>query len=59
MNTEHSTYFRNHDVARGYSAAQPINQSSRAIGVIEMLHRDIHRPIPDRSLAERVQAQFR
>ena len=56
MNTQHSTYFRNHDVTRGYSAAQPINQSSSAIGVIEMMHRNIHRPIPDRRLAKRAQA---
>jgi hypothetical protein len=58
VDSQYRTHLRDHDLAGGYSAAQPLDQPACALWVIEVMHRNIDGTVEMRGARHRLQAQF-
>jgi hypothetical protein len=56
VDPQHGTHLGNHDLAASYSAAQPLDQPSCALWIIEVMHRNIDGAIEMRGAGHRLQA---
>ena len=56
VNSKDGADFGNHNVATRYSATEPLDQPSGAVGVIEMMNGDVDSAIQATGLRQRVQA---